>query len=208
MADKLCLRVAFHVHRLHVCFCPRTIDCALTLVNRIFHVPRNSSQQIGFSPRANSSHGNSTLDVKAIVGGTIGGAALLIITIVGCLYLRRHWRRTDQQPTSEITECQEAKTYEVQPFTMASPNTPLTYETPQPSPMSIEYLNPRSPTGSSHLLAPPTPGSVIVIAPENNYTDVAPPSYEADNEAYYAATRPSRNAALLSGPKPARSGKR
>lgn len=62
----------------------------VALCFRIFSIPRSGPPSLGFSPRVNPSNSGN---VGAIVGGTIGGVALVIIAgLAAFLFFRR---RTD-----------------------------------------------------------------------------------------------------------------
>lgn len=172
---------------------------------RIFNVPRNGAQQIGFSPRTDT-WGKPPLDVKAIIGGSIGGAALLALTILGGLYLRKHWRDTRRHAgTSMITSILPSiserdvqplhpKTapggsdWHIEPYTVMTPSA-LSYQTPQASPMSVSYPMSVQASSARHEMSP-SPTSVILIPDERYSVNVAPPSYRG-RESYQPQPPPS-----------------
>lgn len=156
----------------------------LTIVGRIFNVPRNGTQQIGFSPRADWSE-KAPLDVKAVVGGTVGGAALIVFAVLGGLYLRRQWKTSE--PRGGVPVLPSASEYEeaaktpqsgwhIQPFMMMSPapRHPKEQSPPQ-SAASTSY--PMSPTSPGRSPSPPL--SPIIFIDDNRSIDAAPPSYRA-----------------------------
>ena len=158
--------------------------------SRIFTVPRDGSQQIGFSPRAS---GTSPLDVKSIVGGTVGGAALLALSIFAGLYFRKHWRST--QPRSAVPILPSASEHEepaktaqtgwhIRPFTMMSPTSsqPLSPHTPLRTATSVSYPMSALSIGRS----PSPPLSPVIVIEDDRSINVAPPSYRG-HESYLAS---------------------
>lgn len=160
----------------------------------VFSVNNNGTQSIGFAPLPTSS--KSSLDVKAVVGGTVGGAALLVLTIIGAFFLRRYYRRTAHTGVTVVpphmTEREEdpkspGAGWHVEPFT-AGPTragagaygvSPT--KAPGTPPGALPALVPNrmsehgSPATTEHTLSP-LPSGVIFLNDDRS-VHAAPPSY-------------------------------
>lgn len=147
---------------------------------RIFNVPRNGPQAIGIASKASPSS-KSSKPIGAIVGGSVGGAALLLLIAFGIFFLRmmRNKRHQSGDPAVDITEAEETKPplqgWQVEPFTMGSPNSQYGFQN--------QAL--QSPSSSHHVLSTPmtSPHSMIFEDPAG--MGIAPPSYQPP-QAYHS----------------------
>jgi hypothetical protein len=126
---------------------------------------------IGIANRKNQNAAHSSPDIKSIVGGTIGGAALLALIIIGIIYFRRKWNeQRHATPGGDKTGrsyTPDAKVWppqwRIEPFTMPSPTSVLEYQ-------NRHRTHPSSPPQYN---APSSPGQ----GHDRFSTSVAPPTY-------------------------------
>jgi len=92
----------------------------------IFTVPKSGSSTITFASRASQTH--KSTNIGAIVGGTIGGAALIVLSIFGFLFLSRYYKSTskhERTPSSSSNQSEKPKPGggpgQIDPFTLAAP---------------------------------------------------------------------------------------
>ncbi|KAI0075933.1 acid protease [Panus rudis PR-1116 ss-1] len=175
----------------------------ISSVYLIFQITRDGKQTVGFAPLADS---EKKTNVGAIVGGTIGGVAFLVILGIGGFFLYRHYRR--KQSTLGQFDPQLDLDKQATPYTLGAPaagevttysppdsagaataNQPFLPHSPATSsfrPASTAYTvsNPRAASAdplmseilSDHSAAHPLDGAL-------------PPAYEA-SEASVAALNP------------------
>lgn len=151
-------------------------------LSRIFNVPNNGSQTIGFSPRSSpmdsslgntSSSSSSHVEIGTIIGSVLGGFGLVVISL--CVFYYIIWRprrdRSWESPYRANTPISESKLpgY-IEPFTLLAPS-------------SVQAYNERSPQDNRGR--PPSPLSIIFSSPEADdphprLLSTAPPSYRYD----------------------------
>lgn len=152
-------------------------SCALTLAS-IFQILPNGPNSIGVAPRATSQKTDN--HVGAIVGGTIGGVALLAIIAFGTFFLIHRQRKARVVNAATYDDKDDpAKPVAIgtiQPFDIHSP-TSQTLPSVPPSTVGSSALTPTSTTGLF-----PERSAVIAFNPDDEHhasLEVAPPSYEA-----------------------------
>lgn len=114
----------------------------LCTVYLIFNVPREDRQQVGISRRADGGiapDNSGSPDLGAIIGGSIGGAALLVIISLGICYFRKHWKKTappksqQRTPESDPLKAATEPSWRLPPLTAESPSvSPLLRSPPSP----------------------------------------------------------------------------
>lgn len=120
---------------------------------RIFNIPRDGPPTLGFSPRAFPS--KSSTNVGAIVGGTVGGVAFVIICGLAAFWFLR--RRADRR---------------LGPFEIEDADKPVQHE-------GVEPYMVGAPTPAQPSLAPsmPMPTQPLLLG-EESAGPLPPPSYE------------------------------
>lgn len=126
---------------------------------------------MGFAPR--SSTGKKT-NIGAIVGGTIGGVALVVF--VGFAVFFFTYRRRNQ--AYRITAAQYDAAQEIE---KSRDGTVEPFLLPSTTPTTVRFANaPQSTMGSDRMSSVPSPNATMQVFAhhENDTLDVAPPSYE------------------------------
>ena len=133
-----------------------TYEPALNALRSIFNIPQNGQSSIGFSPRVTP---KSSSNVGAIVGGTVGGVALVIIAgLIAFWYLRR---RANRQRG---------------PFEIDDPDKPVQHVGVDPY-----ILGAPTPAQRSQITPPvsPVPSQPLLLDEEGHgHGAMPPPSYE------------------------------
>ena len=144
-------------------------------MHRIFNIPQNGQSSIGFSPRQAPSKSSS--NVGAIVGGTVGGVALVVVAgLIAFWYLRR---RANRQRG---------------PFEIDDPDKPVQHVGVDPY-----VLGAPTPAQRSQLTPPtsPAPSHPLLLGDDNNMVAaLPPPSYEevsSTGSSTPIVTRPPRD---------------
>ncbi|KAI0782588.1 aspartic peptidase domain-containing protein [Abortiporus biennis] len=90
----------------------------------IFCIPPDGPNQLGFASRASQSNHKSS-NIGAIVGGTIGGVAVILLAVLGFgyLYIRRKQQKSQAIHRSTLSE-EEEKEGQIAPFTLYAPHSP------------------------------------------------------------------------------------
>lgn len=136
----------------------------------IFNIPRNGNPTLSLAPPSSSSGTN----VGAIVGGTIGGVA--VVVILGLIAFYYLYRRNHRHITRRVEELEENKVAgTVEPFTLAS--SPSQQGTSEPSQYGSQYNYPQSNAPTSPLTG---------LLSDHSET-IAPPSYEESSSATVVA---------------------
>lgn len=151
----------------------------------IFNIARDGSQTVGFAPRSEESH---KVAVGAIVGGTIGGVAGVVILGLVAFFIIRHYHDKSRLNTlggiyDPHAEDHEAKP-QVVPYTVGAPSeapsSPTTAFSNGGTVFSIQQqqgFQPTSPAATDPLL------SDIVTSDHSQYDEPAPPTYDASEQA-------------------------
>lgn len=153
----------------------------ITFVIRIFTISKDGTQTVGFAPPVTSTS-TSKSNVGAIVGGTIGGVALLLIAAgVGIFFWKRHrnqsaLRATQGQFDPDLTAGDKPEGPSAIPYTIGAPSAVRNGESVQNSAASP---NTQSSFRQSQIAPSPGPSDPLLLTAD--HPDVLPPAYEASD---------------------------
>ncbi|CAL1699905.1 unnamed protein product [Somion occarium] len=172
----------------------------ISAVYLIFNVPRDGPATLGFASReVQASH---KTNVGAIVGGTIGGVALVIFSGIAIWWLFIHHRRT-RVYAYDVSE-EDKNSHNVQPYPLFPPQSEVsssptqgsfyqtaTYRTStvpgsEPSPSQILFAPSQVSTPSQ------TPNMPLLFAQNAGSEDV-PPAYESGEQSEHPTDVKNRN---------------
>lgn len=164
-----------------------------TCVPSIFTIGKNGQQTVGFAPVVTTSDNSSKSNVGAIVGGVIGGVALLLIAVgLGIFFWKRYHtssslRATQGQFDPDLTAGDKPEGPTAVPYTLGAPSSVTNGSTMNGSTMNGSSMSPvNSPNTQTsftqnQLSVSPGPLDPLLTA---DHPDVLPPAYEASESTY------------------------